>query len=71
LNNTLRLFRAYGTGRLFIGENVVSNGLVIIDTYNKIYNNPHECIIADSGSGKSFRIKTDAIRHVPYRGIIQ
>ena len=55
---------------IFIGENVVSNGLVIIDTYNKIYNNPHECIIADSGSGKSFRIKTDAIRHVPYRDYI-
>ena len=52
---------------IFIGENVVSGGLVIIDTYNKIYNNPHECIIADSGSGKSFRIKTDAIRHIPYR----
>jgi len=55
---------------IFIGENVVSGGLVIIDTYNKIYNNPHECIIADSGSGKSFRIKTDAIRHVPYRDYI-
>jgi hypothetical protein len=55
---------------IFIGENVISGGLVIIDTYNKIYNNPHECIIADSGSGKSFRIKTDAIRHVPYRDYI-
>lgn len=55
---------------VFIGENVVSNGLVIVNTYNKIYNNPHECIIADSGSGKSFRIKTDAIRHVPYRDYI-
>jgi archaellin len=55
---------------IFIGENVISGGLVIIDTYRKIYNNPHECIIADSGSGKSFRIKTDAIRHVPYRDYI-
>jgi hypothetical protein len=55
---------------IFIGENAISGGLVIIDTYNKIYNNPHECIIADSGSGKSFRIKTDAIRHVPYRDYI-
>jgi len=55
---------------IFIGENVISGGLVIIDTYNKIYNNPHECIIADSGSGKSFRIKTDAIRHIPYRDYI-
>lgn len=58
------------TKGVFIGENVVSNGLVIIDTYSKIYNNPHECIIADSGSGKSFRIKTDAIRHIPYRDYV-
>ena len=55
---------------IFIGENLISNGIVIVDTYNKIYNNPHECIIADSGSGKSFRIKTDAIRHIPYRDFI-
>ena len=55
---------------VFIGENVTSNGIVIVDTYNRIYNNPHECIIADSGSGKSFRIKTDAVRHVPYRDYI-
>ena len=55
---------------ILIGENVISNGLVILDTYNKIYNNPHECIIADSGAGKSFRLKTDAIRHVPYRDYI-
>ncbi|MCX6383435.1 MAG: hypothetical protein NTV16_02970 [Actinobacteria bacterium] len=58
------------TSGIFIGENLISNGIVIVDTYNKIYNNPHECIIADSGSGKSFRIKTDAIRHVPYRDFI-
>ena len=58
------------TKGVFIGENVTSNGLVIIDTYSKIYNNPHECIIADSGSGKSFRIKTDAIRHIPYRDYV-
>ncbi|MCL5772343.1 MAG: hypothetical protein M1479_08740 [Actinobacteria bacterium] len=55
---------------IFIGENLISNGIVIVDTYNKIYNNSHECIIADSGSGKSFRIKTDAIRHIPYRDFI-
>ena len=55
---------------ILIGENVISNGLIILDTYGKIYNNPHECIIADSGSGKSFRIKVDAIRHVPYRDYI-
>ncbi len=55
---------------ILIGENVISNGLIILNTYGKIYNNPHECIIADSGSGKSFRIKVDAIRHVPYRDYI-
>ena len=55
---------------IFIGENIISGGIVIIDTYNKIYNNPHECIIADSGSGKSFRLKADAIRHAPYRDYI-
>lgn len=55
---------------VLIGENVTSGGLVILDTYGKIYNNPHECIIADSGSGKSFRIKVDAIRQVPYRDYI-
>ena len=55
---------------ILIGENVTSGGLIILDTYGKIYNNPHECIIADSGSGKSFRIKVDAIRQVPYRDYI-
>lgn len=52
---------------IMIGENVTSQGLVIIDQYNKIYNNPHLVIIADSGSGKSFCIRIDAIRHIPYR----
>lgn len=52
---------------IMIGDNVTSHGLVIVDQYNKIYNNPHLSIIADSGSGKSFFIKTDSIRHLPYR----
>lgn len=50
----------------FIGENETSKGLVIADYRNKIYNNSHMCILADSGSGKTFFIKTDAIRNIPY-----
>ena len=55
---------------ILIGENAVSNGLVIVDTYDKIYNNSHVAIIADSGSGKTFNIKVDAMRHIPYRDYI-
>ena len=51
---------------IFIGENEVSKGLVITDYRNKAYNNAHMCILADSGSGKTFFIKTDAIRNIPY-----
>ena len=53
-----------------IAENVTSNGLVILDYYNKIYNNPHLAIIADSGSGKTFFIMVDAIRQAPYMDYI-
>lgn len=53
-----------------IAENVTSNGIVILDYYNKIYNNPHLAIIADSGSGKTFFIMTDAIRQAPYMDYI-
>lgn len=53
-----------------IGENMVSHGLVIIDQYNRIYNNPHMCIIADSGSGKSFFLGCHLIREAPYRDYI-
>lgn len=53
---------------IFQGENSTSNGLIIINPFNKRkYNNPHQFIIADSGSGKSFYISCDAIRHLPYR----
>ena len=55
---------------ILIAENVVSRGLAIIDMYNRIYNNPHLCIIADSGSGKSFWIACHIIREVPYRDYI-
>lgn len=51
---------------IFIGENEVSKGLVITDYRNKIYNNAHMTILADSGSGKTFFIKCDAIRNIPY-----
>lgn len=53
-----------------IGENVTSGGLVIVDQYNRIYNNPHLCIIADSGSGKSFWIACNIIRDKPYMDYI-
>jgi TraG P-loop domain len=56
---------------LLQGENTTSKGLIIVDPFNKQkYNNPHQCIIADSGSGKSFYISCDAIRNVPYRDYI-
>lgn len=53
-----------------IGENSKSNGLVIIDFYNRIYNNPHLAIIADSGAGKSFFIGCDIIRDIPYMDFV-
>lgn len=57
---------------LLIGENTKSNGLVILDFYNRIYNNPHLAIVADSGSGKSFWIACNIIRDMPYmENIIQ
>lgn len=49
-----------------IGDNETSGGLVIVNYRNKIYNNCHMCIIADSGSGKTFFIKEDAMRNIPY-----
>lgn len=56
---------------LLQGENTTSKGLIIVNPFNKKkYNNPHQCIIADSGSGKSFYISCDAIRNVPYRDYI-
>lgn len=55
---------------VLVAENVTSNGLVIIDYYNKVYNNPHLAIVADSGSGKTFFIQTDAIRQMPFMDYI-
>lgn len=51
---------------ILIGKNEISRGLVIANYRNKLYNNAHMCILADSGSGKTFFIKTDAIRNIPY-----
>jgi hypothetical protein len=54
-----------------IGENPDSKGTIIVDPYNKkMYNNPHMAILADSGSGKTFFVMCDAIRHLPYRDYI-
>lgn len=55
---------------ILIGENITSRGLVIVDQYNRIYNNPHLCIVADSGSGKSFWIACNIIRDKPYMDYI-
>lgn len=50
-----------------IGDNVTSNGIIILDMLDKKkYNNGHLAIVADSGSGKTFFIMLDAIRHYPY-----
>ena len=53
------------------GENVTSDGLVIVDPFDKKkYDNPHMAVIAYSGSGKTFYLSCDAIRHMPYRDYI-
>lgn len=51
---------------VFIGENEISKGLVVVDYRNRIYNNAHMCVLADSGSGKTFFLKCDAMRNIPY-----
>lgn len=53
------------------GDNVTSNGLVIVDPFDKKkYDNSHMAIVAYSGSGKTFYLSCDAIRHMPYRDYI-
>ncbi|MDP4084735.1 MAG: hypothetical protein Q8934_08990 [Bacillota bacterium] len=53
------------------GDNVTSNGLVIVDPFDKKkYDNTHMAVIAYSGSGKTFYLSCDAIRHMPYRDYI-
>lgn len=51
---------------IYIGDNETSGGIVVVNPRNKIYNNSHMCIMADTGSGKTFFIKCDAIRNIPY-----
>lgn len=51
---------------IFVAQNEISKGLVIVDYRNKIYNNSHMCVLADSGSGKTFFLKCDAMRNIPY-----
>lgn len=53
------------------GENVTSRGLVIVDPFDKKkYDNAHMAVIAYTGSGKTFYLSCDAIRHMPYRDYI-
>ena len=56
---------------IFIGENLISGGIVIIDTYNKIYNNPHECMIADSGSDSSPELAVNVLATASVDGFAQ
>jgi hypothetical protein len=51
---------------VLIGENLISGGLVITDFRNNIYNNSNLAVIADSGAGKTFYLKLDALRNRPY-----
>jgi hypothetical protein len=53
-----------------IGENLISKSLVICNTHAKVHDNPHLCILAISGAGKSFWIGTNIIRDLPYRDYI-
>ena len=50
----------------YVADNETSGGIVVINNQNPIYNNSHLCIIADSGSGKTFFLRCDAIRNIPY-----
>lgn len=51
---------------VIIGENTQSGGLCVIDKVNNNFENQHECIIAMTGSGKTFKMKIDILRELPY-----
>lgn len=52
---------------IVFGENSISRGLVIVDTFNyELYNAPHTLITGDTGSGKTFLIQTQIARELPY-----
>jgi hypothetical protein len=53
-----------------IGNNLASKSLVICNAFAKIHDNPHICILAISGAGKSFWIGVNIIRDLPYRDYI-
>lgn len=51
---------------VIVGENEISNGLVIVDYRNKIYNNANMAVLAEAGAGKTFFLMTDVLRGIPY-----
>ena len=51
---------------VIVGENEISNGLVIVDYRNKIYNNANMAVLAEAGAGKTFFLMTDILRGIPY-----
>lgn len=51
---------------VLVGENDISNGLVIVDYRNRIYNNANMCVLAEAGAGKTFFLMTDIIRGIPH-----
>ena len=51
---------------ILIGENDISNGLVVVDYRNRIYNNANMCVLAEAGAGKTFFLMTDIIRGIPH-----
>lgn len=51
---------------VLIGENDISNGLVIVDYRNQIYNNANMCVLAEAGAGKTFFLMCDIMRGIPY-----
>lgn len=51
---------------VIVGENEISNGLVIVDYRNRIYNNANMTVLAEAGAGKTFFLMTDIIRQIPY-----
>lgn len=51
---------------VLIGENLTSNGLVVVDYRNRIYNNANMCVLAEAGAGKTFFLMCDIMRGIPY-----
>ncbi|MGD9678930.1 MAG: hypothetical protein AB7V16_11370 [Vulcanibacillus sp.] len=49
-----------------LADNISSGGIILLDKYNRIYDNPHMTIIGNSGTGKSFSIGLQNIRELPF-----